>query len=172
MKKIGQTFAVLFVCLCIIAIVGCDEGKVPQQPEGNVKASSKSGVHEISGGEWLNSEPLTMEALKGKIVVLEFWATWCPPCRTSIPHLAKLYEEYKEKNVVLISFSNEPMNTVQPFAKQNGMVWPMVTASNLGASYEVRGIPHAIIVGKDGNLAWQGHPMQGLDEELKKLAGE
>ncbi|MBT9586269.1 TlpA family protein disulfide reductase [bacterium] len=47
---------------------------------------------EIKAQSWLNSKPLSLAKLRGKVVVVEFWATWCPPCRHSIPHLSKLYD--------------------------------------------------------------------------------
>lgn len=121
---------------------------------------------EIAATSWLNSEPLTLAGLRGKIVILEFWATWCPPCRQTIPHLAKLWEEYKSQNVVLISLSDEDQETIEPFAKEQKMVWPMAIGSTTGETYGVRGIPHAVIVDPTGKVMWRGHPAAGLDEAL------
>src|SRR4051794_18336148 len=56
--------------------------------------------------------------LKGKIVVVEFWATWCAPCIASIPHLNELAERFKDKEVVFISLTDEPRTTVEPFLKR------------------------------------------------------
>jgi len=147
----------LVLVMGLFAFSGCTE-----QP------AAKGPAPEIKAGSWLNSEALTLASLKGKIVVVEFWATWCPPCRESIPHLAKLFQEYKDKGVAMISLSNEPLETVKPFAEKNNMTWALGISSESGADYGVQGIPKAFIVGKDGNIAWSGHPMNGLDEALKK----
>jgi thiol-disulfide isomerase/thioredoxin len=152
-----KTFChILILALCVFTLVGCTE-----QP------AAKGPAPEIKAGAWLNSEPLTLAALKGKIAVIEFWATWCPPCRQSIPHLAKMHQEYKDKGVVMISLSNENLETVKPFAEKNGMTWPLGIGSNSGTDYGVQGIPKAFIVGKDGTFLWSGHPMNGLEEALK-----
>jgi thiol-disulfide isomerase/thioredoxin len=141
---------------------GCDAG-------GGTAVKAGGPAPEIKADAWLNSEALSMAGLKGKIVVVEFWATWCPPCRDSIPHLAKMHEEFKGKDVVLISLTKEPMDVVKPFAEKAGMTWPVGVGSNSGADYGVQGIPHAFIVDREGKTVWRGHPMSGMDSEIRKL---
>lgn len=124
---------------------------------------------ELKAAEWLNTPGVKLADLKGKkIVVVEFWATWCPPCRQSIPHLRKIYETYKDE-VELVSLTNEPLNAVADFAKQQQMTWPMGMGSTSGQDYGVKGIPHAFIIDKEGKFVWHGHPMAGLDEQLRKM---
>lgn len=124
---------------------------------------------EIKAGSWLNTKPVTLASLKGKVVVVEFWATWCPPCRQTIPHLIEINNKYKNKGFVIISLTNEDLKTVEPFVKANKMTYPVGVGSSSARDYGVSGIPHAVIVGKDGRVAWEGHPMSGLDKELEKL---
>jgi len=145
-------------------------------------ASGKLGqpAASLSGLEWIKGEPV--EIKKGSIYVVEFWATWCPPCRTSIPHLTEMQHKFKDQGVTIIGVSNEKADIVKPFVK-NEKAGPMdytvavdperkISAGYM-AAFGVRGIPHAFIVGKDGNLAWHGHPMDGMDEVLKAvIAGE
>lgn len=147
--------------LVVVTTVGCGDN--------SSMASGGNVVHELKAESWINTEPLTMEALKGKIVILNFWATWCPPCRQSTPHLRKLHDEYKDQGVVLISISNEDRKTIEPFAADNGMTWPLAIGSKSGQDYGVQGIPHAILVDREGKIVWRGHPMSGMDEEIKKL---
>jgi len=121
----------------------------------------------IAATDWLNSPPLSLQAAKGKIVMVEFWATWCPPCRASIPHLIEMFKTYSPKGVVFMSLTDEPKATVEPFAKEMKMVYPVGCGSQAGSAYGVRGIPHAFIIDPSGNVAWEGHPMAGLDKALE-----
>jgi thiol-disulfide isomerase/thioredoxin len=121
----------------------------------------------ISATDWLNSLPLSLQAAKGKIVMVEFWATWCPPCRASIPHLIEMFKTYSPKGVVFMSLTDEPKATVEPFAKQMNMIYPVGCGSQTGSAYGVRGIPYAFIIDPSGNVAWEGHPMAGLDKALE-----
>jgi thiol-disulfide isomerase/thioredoxin len=122
---------------------------------------------EIAAQDWLNSPPLSLQAAKGKIVMVEFWATWCPPCRASIPHLIEMFKTYSPKGVVFMSLTNEPKATVEPFAKEMKMVYPVGCGSQAGGAYGVRGIPHAFIIDPSGTVAWEGHPMADLDKALE-----
>lgn len=114
---------------------------------------------EINATGWINSEPIKVADLKGKVVILEFWATWCPPCKKSIPHLIELYNKYKDKNVVLVALTDEPQNVAEPFAKEMGMPYPIGVGSTTGNDYGVTGIPTAVIIGPDQKIAWVGHPL-------------
>ncbi|MBE3070429.1 MAG: TlpA family protein disulfide reductase, partial [Planctomycetes bacterium] len=105
---------------------------------------------EITVTDWLNTAPLALGKLRGRVVVVEFWATWCPPCRTSIPHLVELYKTYGPKGVVFMGLTDEPKAKVEPFAKEIGMVYQVGCGSPSGAVYGVRGIPSAFLVDTAG----------------------
>ena len=127
----------------------------------------------IAATDWLNSPPLSLQAAKGKIVMVEFWATWCPPCRQSIPHLIELNKKYAEKGVVIMGLTNEPKEKVEPFAKELKMDYAIGGESTSGGEYGVKGIPTAFIVDTAGKITWQGHPMnpefeKALEEQLTK----
>ena len=125
---------------------------------------------EINAGSWYNADgkKVSLADLKGKVTVVEFWATWCPPCRKSIPHLNKLHKKYKDKGVVIIGLSNEKSDTVKKFVKKQNMKYIVGAGSKSGGTYGVSGIPTAFIIGADGTLLWKGHPMNGMDAALEK----
>lgn len=114
---------------------------------------------EVAAKDWLNTEKaLTLAGLKGKVVVVDFWATWCGPCVAGIPHLNKLHDEYGPKGLVILGFTDQSKAGIARFQKATPMKYVIGTGSELSAEYGVNGIPHAFIVGKDGKLAWEGDP--------------
>ncbi len=115
---------------------------------------------------------LSWNKLKGKVVVLEFWATWCGPCVQSIPHLNDLAEQFKDKPVVFISVTSENEDVVRIFLKNHPMkTWVgLDDYEALNKAFHVQGIPHAVIIDANGRIAAITHPAgikpENLDEVL------
>lgn len=130
--------------------------------------------------EWVKGKHVDLAALKGKqIAVVEFWATWCPPCRASIPHITKLQKKYKD--VVFVGISSEKSDTVKKFVESMaenmdyavGVDNEGKTSESYMGAYSVDGIPHAFVVDLKGRVVWHGHPMNDLDKVLDEvLAGK
>lgn len=125
--------------------------------------------------EWVKGKPVDLAAAKGKqIVVVEFWATWCPPCRTSIPHLTELQKKFKDKDVVFVGVTDEAAGVVKPFVQKMGDNMDYVvaidqdgqTSKGYMRAYGQNGIPTAFVVDKAGNVVWVGHPMADLERTL------
>lgn len=132
-------------------------------------------------------KPVT-EFKPGNVYVVEFWATWCGPCISSMPHLAQLQEKLRGQNVQIISISDEPLETVEAFLKRptTNKAGEETTFASITAAYSLTtdpdrsahedymeaanqpGIPTAFIVGKDGKIEWIGHPME-MDEPLDQV---
>jgi thiol-disulfide isomerase/thioredoxin len=134
-----------------------------------VRAQEDRQPKEINAKGWINSPGVTLAKLKGKVVVVEFWATWCPPCRASIPHLIDLRNKMDRSKVEIVGLTDEPRDKVEPFAKDMKMNYTVGYGSTSGEAYGVRGIPHAFVIGPDGKIAWDGHPM---DEEMPKVVAK
>ena len=97
----------------------------------------------------LDGQTLEMSDLKGKRVVLEFWATWCPPCIEGIPHLNQLARE--EEDLVILGISGESESVLRPFAREHGIEYPIVSASHLPSPYgDVHGLPTAFFIDRNG----------------------
>lgn len=108
--------------------------------------------------EWITSPP---PDLTGRVYVLEFWATWCPPCVQSIPHMIKLANKYKDKAVPFIAISvDNSSEPVKAMVKSKGITYNVGMDNGLSNKYPVNGIPSAFIIGRSGQIVWQGHPMQ------------
>jgi thiol-disulfide isomerase/thioredoxin len=163
MKKLALMLVVAAAGLAALAVVQAAEkaslvGKTPP---------------EIKANYWLNGSEQTLAALKGKVVVVEFWATWCPPCRKSIPHLIDLNKKYAEKGVVFIGLTDEAKETVEPFVKQMKMDYLVGGASPSGNLYGVAAIPTTFVIDTTGKVAWQGHPMDaGFDKAIEAEAAK
>ena len=123
---------------------------------------------------WINGGPVNPAKPDGKTVyVIEFWATWCPPCKRTIPELNKLHEANKDKNVVIVGVTSENEETVRPFVEKMEMKYVVAIDTNrsFAETYMdgIQGIPHAFIVDTNGIVAWSGHPAAGLEAALGEI---
>lgn len=100
----------------------------------------------------LDGETVSMEAFNGKVVVLDFWATWCPPCRAEMPHLDKLYKELAPRGLQLLSISTEDKGTLSGFMKKNKYSMPVLVDDkrDVTRKYGIRAFPTLYIVDRQG----------------------
>lgn len=142
----------------------------------------------IRVARWVKGTPIpTFE--KGKIYVIEFWATWCVPCRTTIPHLTALARKYRDRCVIagISVLENAPdvEKEVTQFVKSMGnrMDYNVAIddrsevpegwmARNWIAAASQRGIPVAFVIDRNGTIAWIGHPMEDLDAVVEDLVAD
>jgi thiol-disulfide isomerase/thioredoxin len=134
----------------------------------------------IEISHWLKGEEI--EAFEdGKVYVMEFWATWCGPCRASMPHVSKLQEKYADYDVTIIGVSDEPLQKVVSFLFQKDPNDEQINQERTRYTLTTdpdrsvynaymkaagqNGIPTAFIVGKDQHIEWIGHPM-AIDDAL------
>jgi thiol-disulfide isomerase/thioredoxin len=135
-----------------------------------------SAAAPLNVSKWVKGKPVDLAAVKGKqVVVVEFWATWCPPCRTSIPHLTEMQKKFKD--VIFIGVTDEESDVVEKFVAKMGDKMDYVvaideehqTSTGYMKEFGINGIPHAFIVDKEGRVVWHGHPMAGLDQAVEQV---
>ena len=148
--------------------------------DNSLTIGDKAPIPEIS--HWLKGEPVT-EFEDDNVYVMEFWATWCGPCKASIPHLSALQEEYADYDVTFIGVSDEKLQKVVKFLTKTDSedtLWTQKmrytvatdpdrsTAKAYLKSAAQQTIPTAFIVGKDSRVEWIGHPMD-IDDVLAEV---
>lgn len=148
-------------------------------------ASANLGVGDaapsLSIKDWIKGTPVDLKkAGPDEVFVVEFWATWCGPCRTSMPHMSEMQERFKEKGVTFIGVSSEKKSTVEKFL-ENGYDEKMrytvalddkrQTSKDWMVAAKQSGIPCAFVV-KGGKIQWIGHPLNDLDIKVADLCGD
>jgi thiol-disulfide isomerase/thioredoxin len=178
-------FAILFILLAYL----------PLKSHGEAMLTIGSTAPALDISDWIQrgegKYPKVTRFEAGNVYVVEFWATWCGPCVQSMPHIAKLQEEYADRKVQIISVSDESVEEVQEFLKRKAgkkegetitfdqltKVYCLTTDpdGSTQAAYmqaaKQNGIPAAFIVGKDGKIEWIGHPME-MDQPLEKVVAD
>lgn len=154
-EKINKkpVFSFLAMVLAVVVFAAVAAHFFKSRSAGLVGATASP----IQIDQWITSPP---PDLKGRVYVLEFWATWCPPCMHSIPHMIELTNKYKDKAVPFIALSvDRSSEPVKQLVKDKGITYYVGMGNGLSDKYSVRSIPSIFIINRSGQIAWQGHPM-------------
>ena len=110
--------------------------------------------------------------LKGTIVLVNFWATWCPPCRKEMPDLQALYDKYKDRGLVVLSISDEEAAKVSHFITEGGIRYPVLLdpGRKVNDAFAVEGIPKSFVYDRQGKLKAQSIDMRTRDQFEQMLA--
>jgi electron-transferring-flavoprotein dehydrogenase len=122
---------------------------------GATLTGKEAPAFEVQG---LDASPYSLSALKGRPVLLDFWATWCSPCRKSMPILERLNEEYKDQGLVILGVDvGEEREAVEAFLKKSPSAYPTVLSGESGilSAYQVGAYPTFVLIGRDGKVAAQ-----------------
>lgn len=124
---------------------------------------------------WLNSEPIELEKLKGKIVLLDFWATWCGPCIRSIPHNNELQKKYADRGLVVIGVcAQRGSEKMGETVKKHGIEYPVAMDSTGGTvkAYKANSYPDYYLIDRAGNLRWGDVANKEVDKAVELLLAE
>lgn len=124
---------------------------------------------DVNGKKWGPKD------FKGKYLIIDFWASWCGPCRQEIPHLKEVYKKYKDQGLEILSVSVDakPADWKKAMAEER-MTWPQINAVEskpVMASYLFSGIPYLVVVDKDGKIVEKNVRGESLDKAMKKIFG-
>ena len=142
----------LILRVCLIALIGC-------APEG-IGADWKRSEHEPAAPDFslaqMDAEgPVRLSDYHGRVVIMEFWATWCGPCRFSTPSLELIYKKYREKGVsVLLINQQEAPDRIRKWAEDRFTAPILLDDGQVATRYAVQGIPRLFIVDQTGHFAW------------------
>ncbi len=120
----------------------------------------------------IHGKPWNLRSLRGKVVLLNFWATWCPPCRKEIPDLNALQKRFKNQDLVILSISDEEKQTIQQFAGTQRIRYPLLLdpGHKVKDLFQVTGLPHTLFYDREGHLAAQALDRLTMQGFLDKLA--
>jgi len=153
-------------------------------PSGTLTEESKAPVApELANGLWINSEPLTLKSLHGRVVLIEFWTFACYNCRNTLPTVKKWDAQYRDKGLTIIgvhtpeSDLESNLNDVRREVAELGIKYPVVTDNDYSTwkSYKVEAWPTLFLLDKQGRVRWT-HVGEGYydqtEEVIKKLLAE
>ena len=179
MKKLMSILTLVLV-LCL-GLTGCaadkkDAGeKKAQAAEIGVTVGKIAPAFQLKD---LDGNVVSINVAKDKkLYVLNFWATWCPPCRAEMPDLERFYQEQKEKVQFYAINLDEPADKVKDFVRSNGFTFPVLSdkGGTIGGEFKVNAIPTTLVIDQQGviRLRKAGTITEAeLNSVLRKLAGE
>jgi peroxiredoxin len=120
---------------------------------------------DLKGGTW------TLKELRGKVVLVNFWATWCPPCRKEMPDLDGLYRRFQSQGLVILAISDEAAAKVTPFLEAHGVAYPILLdpGRKVNELFHVNGIPRSFVYDRTGKLVAQSIDMRTRKQFLEML---
>jgi peroxiredoxin len=120
---------------------------------------------EINGKTW------TLKDLRGKVVLVNFWATWCPPCRKEMPDLEGLYKQFKDQGLVILAISDEDESKVTPFVAEQRVTYPILLdrGRKVNELFQIKRIPKTFVYDRSGKLVAQSIDMRTRRQFLEML---
>ncbi len=162
----------------------CHQRLVSAFPNSRLAQSSRSQLNslellgqlapEFELSEWVGESQGTVAELRGKPVMLVFWATWCPHCRREMPNVEKTWQKYKDQGLVVIGITRnsrgQTTDSVKEFMNENGFTVPVaIDPGTTSRAYSVSGIPAAALIDREGKVVFRNHPNQLTEDVIAKV---
>jgi len=153
----------VFLVAAVLLFCACTAKAQSAAPSGTAKAFNEAGLRllnsKVSPRDFslslLEGETKSLSSYKGKVVFLNFWATWCGPCRVEMPSMEALYNKFRDKGLEILAVnSGEDQATVRSFMKNEGFSFPALLDldGRVSANYGVQAIPTTFLIDRDGMI--------------------
>lgn len=111
---------------------------------------------------------VSLKSLEGKVVLLEFWATWCGPCRDVAPVIERLHRDHEKDGLKILSVSNEPRGTVEKFIKASPHSYPIFLDrdNSVNQMFGIMQIPYAVVIDRKGKVVYSGQPSGEMESKV------
>jgi peroxiredoxin len=173
---------ILLMGLSLGLIVACGQSSSPavdKTSAGTVQVAPKIGYRPPNFTlQDLEGKTVELDSFRGKVIFINFWATWCIPCRAEMPLMEKMYQEFKNKDFVMLAVAEDldGRSVVEPFVKEYKLTFPILLDPTLDVQtlYGIRAIPETFLIDKSGIIThkipgardWSQKEMRALVEKL------
>lgn len=178
-RKISGVAAVIMSLSLIAATSAANAADANSSPAIRLALSGNKAPEFAGLSNWFNSEPLTMSALRGKVVLVDFWTYGCVNCVNTLPHVTQLYAKYKDRGLVVVGihtpefpFEHSASN-VQTALKRHGITYPVAQDNDSATWNAFRNVywPAQYIVDQNGNVVYT-HAGEGAYDEIDRTVGK
>lgn len=155
MQPIQQRAFYIAILVAALAWIFASADRAGVSTAGEIPAPREGFLAPDFSLQTLEGETVSLSELRGQAVLVNLWATWCPPCRAEMPAIQKLYDEYKDQGFMVLAvnmtYQDNPQS-VLPFTRENNLTFPILLeeTGEMARKYELRSLPSSFFVNRDG----------------------